>query len=119
MFITTSLDGYSCLYTFNKLLNVIKSPNNGYFDYISLAANPFPHIIAYDKETKELYSYSLNGILIDKKNISELIKNNGNIKIVPIVDTNGGTHKDLLIIGLSKGYIKYELPFFEEIKEKK
>ena len=120
MFITTSLDGFSCLYSFpNKLLNVIKKPNNGYFDYILLAANPFPHIIAYDKANTEFYSYSLNGILIDKRNISNIILKNNNIKIVPILDINGGTHKDLLIISLGKDYIKYELPFFEEIKEKK
>ena len=65
MFITSSLDGYSCLYSFpNKLLNVIKHPNNGYFDYILLGANPFPFIIAYDKNSQEFYSYSLNGLVL-------------------------------------------------------
>ena len=40
MFITTGLDGYSCLYSFpNKLLNVLKHPNKGYFDYILLGSN--------------------------------------------------------------------------------
>jgi len=115
MFITTSLDGYSCLYSFpNKLLNVIKHPNNGYFDYILLGSNPFPFIIAYDKINEEFYSYSLNGIYINKIKISELIQNGDIIKIIPLFDTNGGTHKDILIINCGKNNILINLPFFEK-----
>ena len=117
MFITTSLDGYSCLYSFpNKLLNVITHPNNGYFDYILLGSNPFPFIIAYDKNNQEFYSYSLNGIYIDNIKISELIKNVNIIKIFPIFDTNGGTHIDKLIINSGKNNVFINLPFFEKDK---
>ena len=117
MFITTSFDGYSCLYSFpNKLLNVFKHPNaNGYFDFILLGANPFPFIITYDKINQEFYSYSINGILITQKKIKELIQNpNVNeVKFYPIFDTNGGTHKDLLIINCEKNNAIINLPFFE------
>ena len=117
MFITTSLDGYSCLYSFpNKLLNIISHPNNGYFDYILLGSNPFPFIIAYDKNNQEFYSYSLNGIYIDNIKISELIKNVNIIKIFPIFDTNGGTHIDKLIINSGKNTVFINLPFFEKDK---
>ena len=115
MFITTSLDGYSCLYSFpNKLLNVIKHPNNGYFDYILLGSNPFSFIVAYDKISQEFYSYSLNGIFINKIKIKHLIQNFELIKIIPIFDTNGGTHKDILIINFGKNNISINLPFFEK-----
>ena len=114
MFITTSFDGYSCLYSFpNKLLHVIKHPDEGYFDYILLGANPFPFIVAYDKINQEFYSYSINGILIIKKNIKELIQNVNEIKIFPIFDTDGGTHNDLLVINHEKNNISINLPFFE------
>ena len=115
MFITSSLDGYVCLYSFpNKLFTVIKNPNNNYFDYVLLAANPFPFIIAYDKKTKEFYSYSLNGIFIDKKDITELIENKEKVKIFPLFDTNGGTHNDTLIISRDKGSLRLDLPFFKK-----
>ena len=115
MFITSSLDGYVCLYSFpNKLFTVIKNPNNNYFDYVLLAANPFPFIIAYDKKTKEFYSYSLNGIFIDKKDITELIENKEKVKIFPLFDTNGGTQNDTLIISRDKGSLRLDLPFFKK-----
>ena len=48
MFVTTSLDGYACIYSFpNKLLSVRKSPYNSYFDFAFLGANPFPSILPY------------------------------------------------------------------------
>ena len=115
MFITTSIDGYSCLYSFpNKLLNVIKHPNEGYFDYILLGSNPFPFIVAYDKINQEFYSYSINGILITKIKITDLVgKNVDVIKIFPIFDTNGGTHKDTLAFIYGKNNILINLPFFD------
>ena len=115
MFITTSIDGYSCLYSFpNKLLNVIKHPNEGYFDYILLGTNPFPFIFAYDKINQEFYSYSINGILITKIKITDLVgKNVDVIKIFPIFDTNGGTHKDTLAFINGKNNILINLPFFD------
>ena len=114
MFITTGLDGYSCLYSFpNKLLNVLKHPNKGYFDYILLGSNPFPFIVAYDKINQEFYSYSINGIFITKIKIAELIQNVDEIKIYPMFDENGGTHKDILIFNYEKNIILVNLPFFE------
>ena len=118
MFITTSFDGYSCLYSFpNKLLNAIKHPNvNGYFDFILLGANPFPFIVSYDKINQEFYSYSINGIFITKKKIKELIQNQNvnEVIIYPIFDTNGGTHNDLLVINYGKNNnTVFNLPFFD------
>jgi hypothetical protein len=47
MFVTTSIDGYTCIYSFpNKLVSVIRHPNKRYFNYAVLGANPFPFIIA-------------------------------------------------------------------------
>ena len=111
MFITTSLDGYSCLYSFpNKLLNVIKNPNKSFFDYILLGTNPFPFIVAYDKINQEFFSYSLNGVFINKIKISELVQNTDMIEIYPIFDA----HKDILFINDGINCVLIDLPFFEE-----
>ena len=122
MLVTTSIDGYSCIYSLpNKLVSVIKHPNKGYFDYIVLSSNPFPTVIAYDKKSNDFYSYSLNGIFIHKVNLSkfigELDKLNDNIiSIYPIFDTDGGTNKDLLVIQDEKdNNVVVNLPFFEKI----
>jgi hypothetical protein len=119
MFATTSLDGYSFIYSMpNKLLSVIKHPNGGYFSFILLSSNPFPSIIAYDKITNDFYSYSINGLFIKKINISEFVKNLDKINIInlyPLLDTDGGAHKDLLVIQIEKGNnIVLNLPFFEK-----
>ena len=122
MFITTSINGFYCLYSFpNKLLSVVKHPNNGYFDYVLLCSNPFPAIIAFDKISNDFYSYSINGILINKVNLSKIMGenfdklNNNAINIYPIFDTDGGAHKDLLVIQEEKGKnIVLNLPFFEK-----
>ena len=120
MFITTSIDGYSCIYSMpNKLVSVIKHPNKGYFDYILLSSNPFPSIIAFDKINNEFYSYSVNGIFITKVSLSQLVgelnKINNNINIYPFFDTDGGAHKDLLVIQIENGNnILVNLPFFEK-----
>ena len=110
MLITTSIDGYSCLYSFpNKLLNVIKNPNESYFDYIFLGTNPFPFIAAYDKINKEFFSYSLNGILINKIKISELVQKVDMIEVYPIFDSL----KDILFINDKINCVLINLPFFE------
>ena len=119
MLATTSLDGYSFIYSMpNKLLSVIKHPNGGYFSFILLSSNPFPSIIAYDKITNDFYSYSINGLFIKKINISEFVKNLDKINIInlyPLLDTDGGAHKDLLVIQIEKGKnIVLNLPFFEK-----
>ena len=119
MFITTSIDGYSCIYSFpNKLVSVIKHPDKRYFDYTILGSNPFPFIIAFDKKSKDFYSYSLNGFLIHKENLSKFIGDDLNnvINIYPIFDTDGGTNKDVLVIQDEKGNnFIINLPFFEKI----
>ena len=123
MFVTTSLDGYSCIYSIpNKLISVIKHPSNGYFDYILLSANPFPTVITFDKINNDLYSYSVNGFFIIKVNLSQIIgdldKINNNINIYPIFDTDGGAHKDLLVIQVeNENNIVVNLPFFEKETE--
>ena len=117
MFITTGLDGFSCLYSFpNKLLNVIKHPNKGYFDYILLGSNPYGFIVAYDKINQEFYSFSLNGFFINKVNINDLIENKNleEIYIYPYFDYEGGAHKDVLIIREKKNIIIINLPFFDK-----
>ena len=120
MFIITSIDGYSYLYSFpNKLLSVIKHPNKGYFDYIVLSSNPFPSIIAFDKANNDLYSYSLNGFFINKINLSQIIeeldKINSNINIYPIFNTDGGTQKDVLVIQVdNESNFLVNVPFFEK-----
>ena len=123
MFSTTSLDGYSCIYSMpNKLLSVIKHPNNGYFDYILLSSNPFPSVIAFDKINNDFYSYSINGLFINKVNLSKLVgeldKTNDIINIYPLFNVDGGTGKDLIIVQTDKGYhidyIAINLPFFEK-----
>ena len=123
MFVTTSLDGYSCIYSIpNKLISVIKHPSNGYFDYILLSANPFPTVITFDKINNDLYSYSVNGFFIIKVNLSQIVgdldKVNDNINIYPIFDTDGGAHKDLLVIQVeNENNIVVNLPFFEKETE--
>ena len=121
MFATTSIDGYCCVYSLpNKLLSVIKHPNNGYFDYILLSSNPFPSIIAFDKIANDFYSYSLGGLFIKKVNLSNIVGDLDKLKIniiniYPMFDTDGGAHKDLLIINLEKiSNIVVNLPFFEK-----
>ena len=67
MFVTTSHDGYACIYILpNKLISIIKHPKNLYYNKVFLSANPFPSIIAYEKENKTFSSYTLSGILINK-----------------------------------------------------
>ena len=121
MFITTSIDGYSFLYSFpNKLLSVIKHPDKGFFDFVILSSNPFPSIITFDKNNYDFYSYSLNGLFITKVNISQFIgdidkSKDININIYPIFDTDGGAHKDLLVIQNENGnHIVINVPFFEK-----
>ena len=120
MFATTSLDGYSCIYSNpNKLLSMIKHPNKGYFDYILLSSNPFPLVIAFDKTNNDFYSFSLSGIFINKVNLNKLIgdldKVNDKINIYPLFNTDGGAGKDLIIIQTNKGYhVAINLPFFEK-----
>ena len=115
MFSTISYDGFICSYILpNKLISMIKCPNNSYYDQILLSANPFPSIIAINKKENSLTSYSINGIMIKTLIIEN---NNLEMKVEPIFNIYGGTFKDRINIH-SKGYFKiFNVPFFEESKE--
>jgi hypothetical protein len=113
MFATTSYDGFICVYILpNKLISMIKHPDNSYFDQIMLSSNPFPSVIAFDNKKNNLISYSLSGIIIK----SIILKNDEkkDIKIEPIFNIYGGTFKDRINICYNKGNIHIlSVPFFD------
>jgi hypothetical protein len=129
MFLTCSFDGLICIYVSpKKLISIIRHPEKLYFDQACLSANPFPTVVAHDKKNCCLYSYSLNGILINKLKYDE---NRGNINdakrditINYVFDVYGGCllQKDLVNIIYGSGDKKhkeskwFELPFFNEIE---
>ena len=117
MFGTTSYDGLACIYVFpNKLFSVIKHTKNSFFDKIYLSANPFPTIITYEKKNNIISSYSLSGLLIKEKKISE---DNSEINIIPIFNVYGGASKDLIKVSFiaHKQANIYNIPFFDEYKK--
>ena len=118
MFATSSYDGLACIYVFpNKLFSVIKHSKGLFFDKIFLSANPFPTIITFEKINNILSSYSLNGILIKEIKINN---ENKEIDIKPNFNVIGGIFIDKIEIifkGMKK-IISYNLPFFEEQKNK-
>ena len=115
MFATTSSDGFICVYILpNKLISMIKNPNNSLYNQIFLSANPFPSIIAWEHKKKFLTSYSLSGIKIKETFLD--IKDN--YKIIPYFNVYGGTFKDrILITGFkdNKVDIAVDIPFFDNI----
>ena len=119
MFATTSYDGFACIYIYpNKLISVIKHPNNLYFDKIFLSSNPFPTIITFEKKENIFTSYSLSGMIIKKIKKKYLIEGKKiEIDVKPKFNVYGGTNKDKLeIIIKSEKKIKkefYSIPFFE------
>ena len=129
MFLTCSFDGLICIYVYpKKLISIIRHPEKLYFDQACLSANPFPTVVAHDKKNCCLYSYSLNGILINKLKYDE---NRGNINdakrditINYVLDVYGGCllQKDLVNIIYGSGDKShkeskwFELPFFNEIE---
>ena len=129
MFLTCSFDGLICIYVSpKKLISIIRHPEKLYFDQACLSANPFPTVVGHDKKNCCLYSYSLNGILINKLKYDE---NRGNINdakrditINYVLDVYGGCllQKDLVNIIYGAGDKKnkeskwFELPFFNEIE---
>ena len=118
MFATTSYDGLACIYVFpNKLFSIIKNSNNSLFDNIYLCANPFPTIITFEKKNNIISSYSLSGLLIKEKQLSE---DNSEINISPCFDFYGGVSKDFIKVKFieQKQTKIYNIPFFTEyIKE--
>ena len=131
MFATWSLDGLICTYVFpNKLISIIKHPKKLHFDKVVLSANPFPTIIAYEKNNNCFYSYSLNGMLINRfslENIQEKINEKVNVSIKFYFDVYGGCQKDSIevIFDYTKRKLfkknkskVFELPFFNESQSK-
>ena len=116
MFATSTYDGFICLYIIpNKLITMIKNPYNSYFSKIFLSANPFPSIIAFDKNEKILISYSLSGLFIKK---IKLLENISDFQIFPLFNVYGGTFKDRIFIFSQKGHFSIlNVPFFNNEKE--
>jgi hypothetical protein len=112
MLATTAKDGFICVYMIpNKLICVIKHPNNLYFDKVYLSANPFPSIIAYERNNNKIFrSYSLSGILIKEK----LLEIKDDIFISCFFDRFGGAFNDgIIIYNKNNEFIKsYYVPFF-------
>ena len=72
-----SIDGYINLYTLplSKLLRIIKVPTNN-LEYVFLSESPLPTIIAIteEKNTSEIFVYSLNGKLLLRQKEEDVIK---------------------------------------------
>ena len=117
MFATTSYDSFSCIYIIpNKLISIIKHPNNLYFDNIFLSSNPFPTIITFEKQSNKIRSYSLTGLLIKEKIIIEEKDKIENITIIPLFNLLGGGREDRIKVAnpSNKFYKIFNVPFFEE-----
>ena len=99
---TSSKDGFLNVYSLpNKLITTIKHPNNNYFDLVFLCSNPFPSIVAFEKETLDFFSYSINGFKIKQVNIYSLLEidkeTKRDIYVCSHFNDRGGTFKDRLI----------------------
>jgi len=114
MFATTAKDGFICVYIIpNKLICVIKHPNNSYFNKVYLSANPFPSIIAYERNNDNIFrSYSLSGLLIKE----EILGIKDDIIINCFFDFFGGAFNDgIMIYNKNNEFIKsYYIPFFND-----
>ena len=101
MFCTTSKDGFLYLYIYpNKLITALKNPNNNYFNKAFLSSNPFPSIIAYEENSYEIFSFSINGFKITKISLYSLLdikKKINDLNIISFFNCKGGTYKDRLI----------------------
>ena len=134
MFIISSIDGFLLLYVLpGKLINVIKHPKDkSFFNLVFLGSNPFPCIIAFDEQEKYFYSFSINGLFINKICLNDYkhIKydEDKNIKIYPIFDDENGIYKDFIIVQVNneekvnieeinmETALLLNIPFFERIE---
>jgi len=67
LFCSSSLDGYTNLYTFNgNLLRKFKHPSGFPIHYSVLGQNPLPCLLMYSREDGIMYCFSLSGDLISK-----------------------------------------------------
>ena len=115
MFATTSCDGFICVYMLpNKLITMIKSPNNSYYDKVLLSSNPFPSIISFNEKNNELTSYSLSGIIINTISISYV--GNKELIIEPVFNKYGGIFIDRIKISYNNKSKILNVPFFQELK---
>ena len=95
LFLSYALDGYINLYVFPKckLIRSIKvvdiTKSNDVLLKVVLISNPYPMIFFHDK--KYMYILSINGDLINKKEIGK------NIKIFACIDKNLGLTVDTII----------------------
>ena len=95
LFLSYALDGYINLYVFPKckLIRTIKvvdiTKSNDVLLKVVLISNPYPMIFFHDK--KYMYILSINGDLINKREIGK------NIKIFACIDKNLGLTVDTII----------------------
>ena len=127
MICSTSKDGFLNVYSLpNKLITTIKNPNKNNFGLVFLSSNPFPSIITLEKDSGNIFSYSINGFKIKSTNIYNMFKIKKDAKIDLYVfshfNENGGTFKDRLIF-IENNVVKKDnlfkchfirVPFFEE-----
>ena len=113
LFLSYSLDGFINIYVFPKckLVRVIKvsefTDSNQILEKVVLVSNPFPMIFTYDK--KNIYSLTLNGELIEKKNIKIQF-----VDICPCVDKNCGLINDCVYLNKNNGgLVEITLPLLE------
>ena len=102
MICTSSKDGFINIYSLpNKLVTTIQNSNKKTFGPIYLSSNPFPSIIALEQESFELFSYTINGFIVKRVNLYNLLEIKEDVKIDLYVcshfNENGGTFKDRLI----------------------
>ena len=127
MICSTSKDGFLNVYSLpNKLITTIQNPNKNNFGLVFLSSNPFPSIITLEKDTGNIFSYSINGFKIKSTNIYDMFKIKEDAKIDLYIfshfNENGGTFKDRLIFienNVEKKNNLYKchfirVPFFEE-----
>ena len=113
LFLSYSLDGFINIYIFPKckLVRVIKvsefTNSNQILEKVVLVSNPFPMIFTYDK--KNFYSLTLNGELIEKKNIKIQF-----VDIYPCIDKNCGLINDCVYLNKNGGgLVEMTLPLLE------
>ena len=104
LFLSYSLDGYIHIYVFPKckLVRVIKvkdiTDSDEILKKVVLVSNPFPMIFTYDNNA--MYVISLNGELINKKNLE-----NKGVEIFPCIDKKCGLINDTVFINKNKGIV--------------
>jgi hypothetical protein len=116
LFLSYSLDGFINIYIFPKCKLVraikVKDITEPYeiLKKVVLVSNPFPMIFTYDNSN--MYVFTLNGELINKKEIKEK-----NIEICPCIDKSCGLVNDYIFIKYIKEGDKKEDNETKDFKE--